>query len=180
MRQTSQNRGLCAFEVRMRGKRKGPTEANIELQVALLASPRVSYKLVWFGRKERPAVQKATATAPWTLSALERKGTRHHTCALRSPARESAYRVDTTYVICTYVMTTPRPGQRRTCTCSPSRCSTVHLNVILPPCSFFILSTLHRSWSASRAQRLLPRPTSRGTTVPWDPLAARFARQPWC
>lgn len=68
MRQTSQNRGLCAFQVRMRGKRKRPTGANVKLQVALLVSPRVSYKLVRVGRKERPAVQKATATAPWTLS----------------------------------------------------------------------------------------------------------------
>jgi hypothetical protein len=102
-----------------------------------------------------PAVQKATATAPWTLSTLERKGTRHHTCALRSPARESAYRH---YVICTYVMTTLRPGQRRTlsCTCSPSRCSTVYLN-----CSVFIPSTLHCTQLVG-LQSAAPRPTSRG------------------
>ena len=155
MRQTSQNRGLCAFQVRMRGKRKRPTGANVKLQVALLVSPRVSYKLVWVGRKERPAVQKATATAPWTLSALERKGTRHHTCALRSPARESAYRH---YVICTYVMTTLRPGQRRTLlrTYLPSRCSTVYVN-----CSFFIPSTL-ASQLVDLLQSAAPRPTSRG------------------
>jgi hypothetical protein len=177
MRQTSQNRGFCAFEVRMRRRRKRPTGANFKLQVVLLVSPRLSYKLVWVGRKERPAVQKATATAPWTLSTLERKGTRHHTCALRSPARESAYRH---YVICTYIRDDdPAPW--------PETHTVIHLLAItLLYCVLeLLIHILHPFDIASHAAGRPPERSAsahqqRGTTVPWDPLAARFARQPWC
>lgn len=163
MRQTSQSQGLC---LRSSYARQEEGTDGSKCQVALPVSPRVSYKLVWVGRKERPAVQKATATAPWTLSTLERKGTRHHTCALRSPARESAYRY---YAICTtYAMTTLRPGQRRTCTCSPSRRSTVYLNVCtdLDPPALLVLHPFDTASQLFGLQRAAPRPTTRGTTVP--------------
>jgi hypothetical protein len=124
-----------------------------------------------------PAVQKATATAPWTLSTLERKGTRHHTCALRSPARESAYRH---YVICTYIRDDdPAPW--------PETHTVIHLLAItLLYCVLeLLIHILHPFDIASHAAGRPPERSAsahqqRGTTVPWDPLAARFARQPWC
>lgn len=77
----------------MRGKRKGPTGANVKLQVALLVSPRVSYKLVRVGRKERPAVQKATATAPWTLILSTSGKERHKAPYMRATEPCSGIRI---------------------------------------------------------------------------------------
>jgi hypothetical protein len=89
MRQTSQNRGFCAFEGRLRRRRKRPTGANFKLQVVLLVSPRLSYKLVWVGRKERPAACRSKGNGNGTVDP-EHSGKERHKARRTIHARYGA------------------------------------------------------------------------------------------
>jgi hypothetical protein len=93
MRQTSQNRGLCAFEVRMRGRGRDRREQKVKLQVALLVSPRVSYKLVWVGRKERPAACRSKGNGNGTVDPEHSGKERHKAPYMRATEPCSGIRI---------------------------------------------------------------------------------------